>query len=195
MSLVSQFRFRKVVGNDVSIHWRSTICGNVYVGDHTNINGPCYLSGNVAIGKWCAIAHELRVRSSNHAVEYPNMQAKLNVRYGFVDVHGVEKGAVYVGNACWLGDRVTVLSGVNIGDGAIIGAGAVVTKDVPPFSIAVGNPARVIKQRFEDEVIEALLEIEWWHWSDARIGRNKLFFETNLTELKSENDVHALIFD
>ena len=87
-----------------------------------------------------------------------------------------------------------ILSGVRIGDGAIIGAGSVVTRDVTPFSIAVGNPARVKKKRFSDKVIEQLLEIQWWDWSEEKIKRNRVFFETDLS--KNENlDIRKLIVD
>ena len=123
------------------------------------------------------------------------MQAKLNVRYGFVAVHVLEKGPIRVGNACWIGDNVTILSGVAIGDGAVVGACSVVTRDVPPFSIAVGNPARVIKTRFSTEVIEALREIRWWDWSDARIARNRSFFEADLTNICVKNEVYSLLVD
>ncbi len=72
------------------------------------------------------------------------------------------------------------MSGVTIRDGAVIGAGSVVTKDVPAYSVAVGNPARVIKKRFSDNIISQLTEINWWDWPEDRIERNRRFFETDL---------------
>ena len=86
----------------------------------------------------------------------------------------------------WIGDHVTLLSGVNIGSGAVIGACSVVTRDIPPFSIAVGVPAKVIKKRFDDAIIEKLMEIKWWNWSIERIKRNRQFFETDLTNISVE---------
>lgn len=67
-----------------------------------------------------------------------------------------------IGNDVWIGCNVVVLAGVSVGDGAVIGAGAVVTKDVPPYAVAVGNPAKVIKYRFRTEIIAGLLETRWW---------------------------------
>jgi virginiamycin A acetyltransferase len=82
------------------------------------------------------------------------------------------KGDTIVGNDVWFGQKSVILPGVTIGDGAIIGAYAVVAKDVPPYSIAAGNPARIVKQRFENEVIDELLEIQWWNWDYDKIVRN-----------------------
>ena len=83
--------------------------------------------------------------------------------------HHKTKGDVIIGNDVWLGFGSTLLSGVRIGDGAVIGAGAVVAKDIPPYAIAVGNPARVIRTRFSPEQIDALLRIKWWDWPMDKI--------------------------
>jgi acetyltransferase-like isoleucine patch superfamily enzyme len=79
---------------------------------------------------------------------------------------GIGNGIIDVGNDVWIGEDVHILSGVTIGDGAIIGAGSVVTKDIPPYSVAVGNPAKVIKYRFTKTQIKKLLKIKWWEWED-----------------------------
>lgn len=82
------------------------------------------------------------------------------------------KGDITVGNDVWIGYEAVILSGVTIGDGAIIGARAVVTKDVPPYTIVGGVPAKLIRRRFSDEVVEQLLRLRWWDWDDERIRRN-----------------------
>ncbi len=79
------------------------------------------------------------------------------------------KGDTIVGNDVWIGQNVTVMPGVHIGDGAIIGANSVVAKDIPPYTIAVGNPCRVIKKRFDDELIDLLLKLKWWDRSIEEI--------------------------
>lgn len=83
--------------------------------------------------------------------------------------HPKTKGDVLIGNDVWIATEAIIMSGVTIGDGAVIGARAVVTKDVPPYAIAAGNPAVVVKNRFNDETIQRLLVIKWWDWSDHRI--------------------------
>jgi acetyltransferase-like isoleucine patch superfamily enzyme len=87
--------------------------------------------------------------------------------------YNATKGDIVIGNDVWIGAHATILSGVTIGDGAVVGACSVVAKDVPPYAVAVGNPARVVKHRFSDEVIGRLLAIRWWEWSPEKITENK----------------------
>lgn len=82
------------------------------------------------------------------------------------------KGDTIVGNDVWFGQNVTVMPGVHIGDGAIIGANSVVASDIPPYAVAVGNPARVVKKRFDDETISKLLDLKWWDWDIEKISDN-----------------------
>ena len=79
------------------------------------------------------------------------------------------KGDVRIGSDVWIGAEATVLSGVTIGDGAVIGARAVVARDVPPYGIVVGNPARLVRLRFSEDLVGELLAIRWWDFDDARI--------------------------
>lgn len=82
------------------------------------------------------------------------------------------KGDIVVGNDVWIGFEAVILSGVTIGDGAIIGTRAVVTKDVAPYTVVGGVPAKFIRKRFSDEVILELLKLQWWNWSESRIKQN-----------------------
>jgi acetyltransferase-like isoleucine patch superfamily enzyme len=79
------------------------------------------------------------------------------------------KGNITIGNDVWIGAKTTIMSGVTIGDGAVIGSGSVIAKDVPPYSIWVGNPAKMIKKRFSDGQIEKLMKIKWWNWPEQKI--------------------------
>lgn len=82
------------------------------------------------------------------------------------------QGDIIIGNDVWIGYETLIMSGVTIGDGAIIGARAVVTKDVPPYTIVAGVPAKPIRRRFHDEVIETLQSAQWWNWEKERIEKN-----------------------
>jgi virginiamycin A acetyltransferase len=96
------------------------------------------------------------------------------------------KGDTVVGNDVWIGQNVTVMPGVHIGDRAIIAVNSVVTKDIPPYHIVGGNPSRIIKKRFEDELINYLLEIKWWDWSAEKIFSNlEILCSSNLDRINS----------
>ncbi|MEQ9248087.1 MAG: CatB-related O-acetyltransferase, partial [Nitratireductor sp.] len=82
------------------------------------------------------------------------------------------RGDTIVGNDVWIGRQAQIMPGVTIGDGAVIGAHAVVASDIPPYAIAVGNPARVLRVRFAPETVAALIEIAWWNWPAEKISRN-----------------------
>jgi acetyltransferase-like isoleucine patch superfamily enzyme len=131
----------------------------------------------LTIGQFCSIADGVTIfLGGNHRLDwvstYPFMvfpdfwpQAK------DIKGHPSSKGDVNIGNDVWIGSGATILSGVRIGDGAAVGAKSVVTKDVEPYAIVVGNPARAIRKRFDDETIRRLLEIKWWDWPVEKIGR------------------------
>ena len=91
-----------------------------------------------------------------------------------------------VGNDVWIGQNVTVLPGVHIGDGAIIAANSVVSRDIPPYCIAGGNPCRVLRPRFDREMTEYLLELKWWDWPAEKIFRNlEVLCSSDLERIKT----------
>ena len=92
------------------------------------------------------------------------------------------KGDIVVGNDVWIGYESVILSGVTIGDGAIIGTRAVVTKDIPPYTIVGGIPAKPIRRRFDDKTITKLLQIKWWDWPKERIAKNMAAIKAGLIE-------------
>lgn len=96
------------------------------------------------------------------------------------------KGDTIVGNDVWIGYESTIMPGVKIGDGAIIAAKSVVINDIPPYAVVGGNPAKVIKQRFDNETIKELLEIAWWDWDIKKISANiEKIVDGNIEELLS----------
>lgn len=180
--------FRK---NNIYIDPKSNIGNFTSIGHDTRITGPAFIASSkeapVNIGKYCAIAHNFRVRTINHSTDYINMQHKFQRRHEFPELART-KGAVEIGNAVWIGDNVTILPGAKICDGAVVGAGAIVTKKIPPYAIAVGNPAKVIKMRFNESIIKQLIDIKWWDWSEEKIARNKIFFSTDFSKIKLEDN-------
>ena len=129
---------------------------------------------HLQVGKFCCFANEVRIfLGGEHHLDwvsgYPFDAAK-----HFTCSHQTHfsKGPVIIGNDVWVGDRVTILSGVKIGDGAIIAAGSIVTDDVPPYTVVGGIPAKIIKKRFSDSQIKKLLKIAWWNWDLDQIEKN-----------------------
>lgn len=141
------------------------------VGDYTYFAGDASVIYS-EIGKFCSIASHVRINPGNHP-KWRVMQHHCTYRkiqYGFDTVNDEEffewrrKARVEIGHDVWLGHGVIVMPGIKIGTGAVIGSGSVVTKDIPPYSIAVGVPARVIKIRFETDSIEKIMQTQWWNW-------------------------------
>ncbi|QQA43054.1 CatB-related O-acetyltransferase [Pelagovum pacificum] len=156
-----------------------TVSGKVLCGGYTSINGVLNARGDVTFGRYCAFGRYNSFISGNHRTDMPNQQIWLSQRFGF-EVPAESKGPIEIGHNVWVGDKVNVLSGVQVGHGAVLAAGATVTKDVEPFTIVGGNPAKPIRKRFTDKTIAQLLKIAWWDWDDERISRNKDFFETSI---------------
>lgn len=100
------------------------------------------------------------------------------------------KGDIVIGNDVWIGYGAVILSGVTIGDGAIIGTNALVTKDVAPYTIAGGIPAKPIRKRFSEEKISALMKIKWWNWSEKEILKNLKFIKSGDTDSLIRNLQH-----
>lgn len=141
----------------------------------------------LSIGKYCSIASHTSVfLGGNHRPDwvttYPFNMLWPEVA-GHITGHPATKGDVIIGNDVWLGMHSSILSGVKIGDGAVVGAHAVVTKDVPPYAIVAGNPARVVKMRFDAETIQKLLQISWWDWPEQEVAIAVSFMlSTNVDE-------------
>lgn len=123
---------------------------------------------SVEVCAYTSIADEVVLLvGGNHRTDWIStfpFRARLGLPGAFTDGHPATRGRIVVGSDVWIGRSAVILSGVHIGHGAVVGASAVVTKDVRPYAIVVGNPAREVRWRFSDHEVEALLRISWWDW-------------------------------
>jgi acetyltransferase-like isoleucine patch superfamily enzyme len=156
---------------------------DVSIGDYTYIGANTQIS-NAEIGKFCSIGPNfccgLGIHPTNGISTSPMFYS--TARQNGESLASINKIAeskrTFIGNDVFIGANVTLLDGVCIGDGTVIGAGAVVTKDIPPYAIAVGVPAKVVKYRFTENQIEELLKIKWWNFEDEKLQDiEKYFFE------------------
>lgn len=169
---------------------------SIEVGDYTIyndfVNAPCDFERNnvlyhypvhrerLVIGKFCSIAcgAKFLFNCANHSLRslstytFPLFYEEWRLDRADVASAWDDKGDIVIGNDVWIGFEAVILSGVHIGDGAIIGARAVVTKDVPAFTIVGGVPAREIRKRFDADTIDRLLQLRWWDWPVEKIREN-----------------------
>jgi virginiamycin A acetyltransferase len=166
---------------------------NIIIGDYTYYDDPedsenfernvlyhfPFEGDRLIIGKFCALARGVKfiMNGANHQLDGFSTYPFFGFQAGWEKVlpqpgELPSKGDTIVGNDVWIGYEAVILPGIKIGDGAIIAAKSVVTRDVAPYTIVGGNPARLIRQRFEDDVIRALLEIAWWNWDAEKITLN-----------------------
>ncbi|MPQ32225.1 CatB-related O-acetyltransferase [Clostridium estertheticum] len=145
------------------------------------------------IGKFCSIACKAKflMTSGNHTMKslsnytFPIFYEEWDLPVSHITDAWDNKGDIEIGNDVWIGYDAIIMSGVKIGDGAIIGTRAVVTKDVPPYTIVGGVPAKVIKKRHDDKTISKLLEIKWWNWTYEKIQANIKYIQSgNIDKLK-----------
>lgn len=165
--------------------YRANVSGNVTMGRFVTIWGPnCYIGAHIhgiTIGSFSSIARNVSVQEANHRFEcLSTYHVQRNVFNKPLEQDLVSKGPIVIGNDVWIGANAVVLSGVQIGDGAIVGAGAVVTKNIPPYAIVGGNPARVLRYRFEPPMVEALLQLGWWNWPLEQIKLHPQLFGADL---------------
>jgi acetyltransferase-like isoleucine patch superfamily enzyme len=182
-----------VIGSNLAQQRRLVKAGRMVLGQHTYgipvIKTYDHDRTRLIVGSYSALSEEAIVMlGGEHAIDrvttFP-LRIRLQLPGAGEDGIPVPTGDTVIGSDVWLTMRTFVRSGVTIGDGAIVASGAVVNKDVPPFAIVGGNPAKVIRYRFSEEQIEALLEIRWWDWPDDLVRQ--------AVPLLSGTDVDAFI--
>lgn len=183
------FAKSSVVSLDCIFEGNNYIAGELYecqfgYGSYVHKNS---VLKNVKVGKFCAIAEDVNIRLFQHPTHMvavsPCFYRKEHTLKTFVeedyyeDLQNVQEGfSVVIGNDVWIGQGVSIKSGITVGDGAVIGAGAVVTRDIAPYAIVGGVPAKLIRYRFTEKQIEALLKIKWWDKDCRWFGENGKYF-------------------
>jgi len=151
-----------------------------------------FINDKLIIGKFCMIASDVKfiMNGANHLSNaisaYPFAVFGNGWENAMDGKSYPNKGDITIGNDVWIGYNATIMAGVTIGDGAIIATNATVVKDVAPYSIVGGNPAKEIKKRFSDEKIQQLLELQWWNWDIDKITKN--------IQILTSNDIDNLIY-
>ena len=179
------FKFSHFIVNIFNRYRKEKNFNNIFIDKYT-YGQPLILDWthkyNLYIGKFCSIAGGVQIiLDGNHRLDWISTFA-FHVIDGVQEKEGhpIGKANMKIGNDVWIGRDAIILPGVSIGDGAVVGAGAIVTKNVDAYSIVAGNPARHIKYRFTSKQIEKLKSIKWWNWDIEKIKKN-----VNL--LRSEN--------
>ena len=169
------------------------------IGDHT-YGWPEIMfaaTGNqLTIGRYCCISKEVKIfPGGNHHMDWVSMYPFNSATAVFnngknAPETAVSKGPVVIGNDVWIGYGATILSGITIGDGAVVASNATVTKDVEPYQVVGGNPARLIKTRFEQPVIDQLLRIKWWNRDDKKVNENiSLLTQENISRFIQQHGI------
>lgn len=157
------------------------IAAGVQIGRHVRIGDYSYVNdgtliGSGTIGKFCSVGYYCEIGMHEHPVDYISTSSML---YGPRNIFAEEckwdefSNPPVIGNDVWIASKAVILQGVCISDGAVIAAGSVVTKDVPPYAIVAGVPARIVRRRFNPHEIDALLALQWWNMSPSDLKQNK----------------------
>lgn len=148
---------------------------------------------NCHIGSFCSIANNVVIGGAMHPIDWVSTSPVFyegldSVKKKYSTHKRVEDKKTYIGNDVWIGQNVMIKQGITIGNGAVIGMGSIVTKDIEPYAIVAGNPAKLIRKRFNDKVIDKLLLSKWWEYTDEKIEQlsehimEPLEFIENLTK-------------
>ena len=164
----------------------------ILAGQRSYISGNATLRGNglLTIGCYCGVGWGLYafIDNENHPIDYPcNLNWGQDLRlndFGFhltiPDLSQQKSNFISIGNDVFIGRQVNIMNGVTIGDGCVIGANSMVINDCLPYGIYAGTPAKLLRMRFSDSIIDQLLSIRWWNWTEQQVLQNGKFFKTNL---------------
>lgn len=176
--IIKKLHLRAISNSD--IHKTSKICSgsqivNVKIGKYSDVGYDCIII-NAEIGAFCSLGANIVIGGASHTIEWVSTSPVFNENKDhlpkkFSNHKFSLESKTVVGNDVWIGNNVMIKANVKISDGAVLGMGSIVTKDVGPYEIWAGNPAKLIKKRFEDDKIEKLLETQWWNLTDNEIEK------------------------
>jgi acetyltransferase-like isoleucine patch superfamily enzyme len=160
------------------IHKTSKVCAgshlvNVKMDKYSDVGYDCTII-DTKIGAFCSLGANINIGGASHSVNWVSTSPVFNenkdhIKKKFAHHKYDFSRQTAIGNDVWIGDRTLIKAGVTVGDGAVIGMGSVVTKDIPPYQIWAGNPAKMIKNRFSEDIINDLLKVKWWEFDDDTI--------------------------
>lgn len=157
---------------------RCNFSGKIRIGYATTLGYNNFFAGDITIGKYCQIGVDVAIHATNHPVNYMSTYINSNLFNGELKQFKQEN-KVIIGNDVWIGHNVIIVGNVTIGNGAILASGAVVTKNVLPYTIVAGVPAKPIKKRFSDEIIQEIEDLKWWNLSTTELEKIKSLFFKN----------------
>jgi len=170
--------------------------GNVTLGRFVTITGPGTvikaLNNTIQIGSFTSIGQNVCIVDFNHNINKCSSAFLNHLVFNDTFVKDIVGQNIIIEEDVFIGSNTVILPGVKIGRGSIIGAGSIVNIDIPRYSIAVGNPIKVKKKRFSDELINLLEDLKWWHWDTEKLNSNKNIFNTDLT-LLSTDEIETLL--
>jgi virginiamycin A acetyltransferase len=183
---------RRPFNRIMNLLWRfMTIrCCEVIIGRGSSLNCPVDIDKGTAIGyrfcvkgfgaahigKYCALGDDVKIITSDHAIQFPCLNFVLQKNILGETYPSASGMFVEIGNDVWIGDSVIILAGVSIGNGAVIGAGSIVTRSVGAYEVYAGVPAKLLKLRIDKTLIEPMQRLAWWNWSAERMVENRKFF-------------------
>ena len=192
--------FKKIQGNAIrnsTIHKTSKIESgsnivNTFMDKHSFCGYNCEIS-NCQIGSFTSIANNVIIGGGMHPIDWVGMspvfyEGRDSVKTKFSKFKRKENKQTYIGHDVWIGQNAMIKQGVTIGTGAVIGMGSIVTKDIPPYAIYAGNPAKILRMRFNDLIIEELLASKWWEMKENKLVNSAKYIKNPSQFLKSINE-------
>lgn len=181
--IIKKLHLRAIIGS--TIHKTSKVCAgsqlvNVVMDKYSDVGYDCTIV-NTHIGSFCSLGANITIGGANHTIDWVSTSPVFNKNKDHLPKKFSNHEFDYqvttsIGNDVWIADKVLIKAGINVGDGVVIGMGSVVTKDIPSYQIWGGNPAKFIKNRFDEEMISELVKIKWWAWDDDKIKKYSILF-------------------